>query len=160
MTFTFQEFALRILVAIALAAILGLERGLKGKPIGLRAFMMVSLGSCAFTMITLNFAFGTMVFGDASVGVDPTRVIQGIIGGIGFLGAGALMSRDSDGHIRGMGTGSAIWTVGAVGVACGFGFFLEAGFVTLVALLILVLSSWVEDRAKKVTPDTPEKEAD
>ncbi len=150
MTISFSDFCFRILIAVAISALLGLERSTKNKPIGVRAFMMVALGSCGFTMLTLNFAFGSMTMGDASVGVDPTRIIQGIIGGIGFLGAGAIMTSSEGGQVRGMGTGAAVWTVGSIGVACALGYLWEAAFIGGVALSILLLSSWLENRAEDV----------
>ncbi len=103
---TFPEFCLRAGIAVLFATALGLERSFKNKPVGVRAFMMIALGSACFTMITMNFAFGDFATNESSVSVDPTRVIQGVIGGIGFLGAGAIMSDKSDGGtVRGMGTG-------------------------------------------------------
>jgi putative Mg2+ transporter-C (MgtC) family protein len=152
MTTTFTEFCLRAGVAVLLAGLLGLESSLKNKPVGMRTFMMVALGSACFTMITLNFAASTLTEIESAVSVDPTRVIQGIIGGIGFLGAGAIMSNSEGTNvIRGMGTGAAVWTVGSIGVACAFGYLWEAGFISAVALTILTVASWFENRAKDIS---------
>ena len=148
---TFPEFCLRAGIAVLFATVLGLERSFKNKPVGVRAFMMIALGSACFTMITMNFAFGTSAINESSVSVDPTRVIQGIIGGIGFLGAGAIMSDKADGGtVRGMGTGAAVWTVGSIGVACALDYMWEAGFIAAVAFAILTLASYFENRAKDI----------
>lgn len=147
----FYEFCLHAGLAVLFAGLLGLERSIKNKPVGVRTFMMVALGSACFTMITLNFAASTVAEVESAVSVDPTRVIQGIIGGIGFLGAGAIMSNaNGEGMVRGMGTGAAVWTVGAIGVACALGYLWEAGFVAAVALAILTIASWLENRAQDI----------
>ncbi len=133
---TWDEVALRMAVASVLGLIIGIDRELKQKPIGMRAFMLVSLGSAAFGLITMELAY----LYDNLVGVakiDPSRVIQGVIGGIGFLGAGAIIQ--SQGEVRGTGTGASIWCVGSIGLACGFGFYWHAIAATTIAMIILTI---------------------
>ncbi|HCW88650.1 MAG TPA: magnesium transporter MgtC [Marinobacter sp.] len=141
-----QEMIMRLLAASGLALLLGLERELRGKAAGLRSHMMVSLGAAAFIMIGLDILFATSE-GDANAMIDPTRIVQGVVGGIGFLGAGSIIQ--SRGNIQGITTGASIWTVGAVGVACGIGNLALAGTVTLLALIITVVLGWFE---RKVLP--------
>ena len=131
-----MEMAVRLLTAAGLALILGLERELRGKPAGLRSHMLVSLGACAFIMMGMHILLATAV-GDPSAQIDPTRIVQGVVGGIGFLGAGCIIQ--SRGNIQGITTGASIWISGAIGVACGIGTLALAGMVTLLALLIVVV---------------------
>lgn len=130
------DMLIRLLAAAGLALIVGLERELRGKAAGLRSHMLVSLGASAFIMTGLDIMFAT-AGGDPSARIDPTRIVQGVIGGIGFLGAGSIIQ--SRGNIQGITTGASIWTAGAIGVACGIGNLALAGMVTILALVIMVV---------------------
>jgi putative Mg2+ transporter-C (MgtC) family protein len=104
-------------LALLCGAALGWEREAKRKPAGLRTHMLVALGACAFTLAT-----NIMVAGggrEAASVVDPARTVAGIIGGIGFLGAGTIIRSGS--HVEGITTAATIWVTGAVGLACGIG---------------------------------------
>lgn len=124
----------RLAVAAGLALLLGLERELRGKPAGLRSHMLVSLGSATFIIIGLSILFATAE-GDPSARVDPSRVVEGVIGGIGFLGAGSIIR--SGGQIQGITTGASIWLAGAIGVSAGINNFPLAIMVTVIALIIM-----------------------
>lgn len=126
----------RLAVASGLALFLGLERELRGKPAGLRSHMLVSLGSAAFIIIGMSVLFATAQ-GDPSARIDPTRVVEGVIGGIGFLGAGSIIRSGAD--IQGITTGASIWLAGAIGVAAGINNFPLAGMVTMLGLVIMVI---------------------
>ncbi|WP_297341914.1 MgtC/SapB family protein [Pseudophaeobacter sp.] len=102
------DFMLRAGVATALGFLIGFEREKKAKPLGIRTYMLIALGSAGLMMVTLNFSLSTIA-GDPDMSVDPTRVIQGMLGGLGFLGGGAIISNTSDGRLRGVGSGAAIW---------------------------------------------------
>lgn len=131
----FVEACLRLGAAAAFGLFLGIDREMKHKPIGMRAYMLVAVGSAAFSIITLEI--GAMAIRTEGISdVDVARVVQGIIGGIGFLGAGAIIQ--SGGSVQGTGTGAAIWCVGAIGLACGFGLYAFAAMVTFLSLTILV----------------------
>ena len=136
-----QEMIMRLLAASGLALLLGLERELRGKAAGLRSHMMVSLGAAAFIMIGLDILFATSE-GDANAMIDPTRIVQGVVGGIGFLGAGSIIQ--SRGNIQGITTGASIWISGAIGVACGLGTLVLASMVTALALIIVVVLGRLE----------------
>ncbi|RUO31562.1 magnesium transporter MgtC [Aliidiomarina sedimenti] len=125
----------RLSVAAGLALFLGLERELHGKPAGLRSHMLVSLGSATFIIIGMSILFATAE-GDPSARIDPSRVVEGVIGGIGFLGAGSIIR--SGGHIQGITTGASIWLAGAIGVSAGINNFPLAVMVTVIALIIMV----------------------
>ena len=132
----FMEMAIRLLAAAGLALLLGLERELRGKPAGLRSHMLVSLGAATFIIMGMHILLATAE-GDPSARIDPTRIVQGIIGGIGFLGAGCIIQ--SRGNVQGITTGASIWIAGAIGVACGIGTLALAGMVTLLALIIVMV---------------------
>lgn len=135
------DIVIRLLAAVALAAVIGLERELKNRPAGLRTHMLVALGSAAFLLVGLEILMATAE-GDPSARVDPTRIVEGVIGGIGFLGAGSIIQ--SRGSVHGITTGAAIWIAGAIGVACATGNLILAGLVTLIALIIVVVMGIVE----------------
>ncbi|MCF6445843.1 MgtC/SapB family protein [Nereida sp. MMG025] len=129
------EFGLRASVAVILGFLIGFERESKSKPLGIRAYMLVCLGSAGLMMITMNYALS--ISQTSGLSADPTRLIQGLVGGIGFLGAGAIISNQSDGRLRGVGSGAAIWGVGGIGIACGLGFLAEAGILAVLTFVIL-----------------------
>ncbi|MFU1683936.1 MULTISPECIES: MgtC/SapB family protein [Phaeobacter] len=137
----YDSFLLRCCLAVALGLLIGLDREIKKKPLGARAYMLICLGCAALTMLTLNIAAATQ---NGTAAVDPSRTIQGIVGGIGFLGAGAIMSTTETGRLRGVGSGAAIWVVGVVGIAVGFGFLAEATTVSVLAFLILAIVDWAQ----------------
>lgn len=139
----FPEFILRTVFAGACGLLVGIDREIKKKPLGARAYILVAIGSAALMAVTLNFSLGSAAEDDDLV-MDPTRLIQGIVGGIGFLGAGAIMSGDDSGRLRGVGSGAAIWGAGAIGVACGLGFFKEAAFIAVLIFAVLNLHDWLQ----------------
>lgn len=145
------DMLIRLLAAAGLSLLLGLERELRGKAAGLRSHMLVGLGSAAFTMVGMGVLFATAA-GDPSARIDPTRVVQGIIGGIGFLGAGSIIQ--SRGQIQGITTGASIWLSGAIGVAAGVGNLVLAGMVTCMALIILAGLGRAEKQVAKDSKDT------
>lgn len=132
------EFIIRIFAALACGLLLGLDRELKHAPVGVRTFTLVAVGSALYTMLTLEL--GDLSAGQSDLSVDPSRLIQGLIGGIGFLGAGAIIGSTSDNHVRGIATGAAIWVSGGLGVACGLGLYWHAAVVTAVCVGILLMS--------------------
>ena len=137
----FWDMLTRLAVAAAFGLAIGLERELRGKPAGLRTHMLVSLGAAAFMLLGYEVLFATAE-GDPSARVDPTRIIEGVITGIGFLGAGSIIQ--SRGTIEGITTGAAIWIAGAIGLACGLGNFALAGIITGIAFIIVVVLGFFE----------------
>ncbi|MCI2394030.1 MgtC/SapB family protein [Aliiroseovarius sediminis] len=138
-----ETFVLRCLVALGLGLVVGLDRELKHKPLGMRAYMLVCLGSAALCMVSLNIAEET---GTEDYVFDMSRIVSGVVGGIGFLGAGAIMSNRDDGKLRGVGSGSLIWVVGIIGIGVGFGYVTEAAITTLMAFGILAIVGWLRGR--------------
>jgi putative Mg2+ transporter-C (MgtC) family protein len=138
-----------------LAAVIGLERQFKNRPAGLRTHMLVALGSAAFLLVGLEILFATAE-GDSSARIDPTRIVEGVIGGIGFLGAGSIIQ--SRGSVHGITTGAAIWIAGAIGVACATGNLILAGLVTLIALITVLVMGVLEREVADVRQ--PEQDED
>ncbi len=137
------EMMLRALFAIIGAGALGWERERYGKPAGLRTQMMVGLGSAMFTMVSLRLYLLSLQAGVSSQ-FDLMRIIAGIIGGIGFLGAGTIIR--ARGSVTGITTASTIWVVGAFGIACGLGYYSLAGMNLLLALIVLSVFGKLERR--------------
>ncbi|WP_163575748.1 MgtC/SapB family protein [Halomonas faecis] len=126
----------RLGVATGLALAVGLERELRGKPAGLRSHMLVALGAAAFIIVGMEILH-TMPQGDDAARIDPTRIIEGVIGGIGFLGAGTIIR--SGASVQGITTGASIWLAGAIGIAAGVRQFPLAIMVTVLALIIVIV---------------------
>ena len=126
----FTRVCLRLSMAIILGGILGYERESAGASAGFRTHMLVALGSALFVLVPLQ---GGMQMNDMS------RVLQGVIAGIGFLGAGAIIKLGQEPAIRGLTTAASIWLTSAVGIAAGMGRELTAIVSTLFALMILLL---------------------
>ncbi|HEY5799433.1 MAG TPA: MgtC/SapB family protein [Burkholderiaceae bacterium] len=124
------RLCMRLLMAILLGAVLGYEREASGASAGLRTHMLVSLGSALFVLVPLQAGMAIP---------DVSRVLQGIISGIGFLGAGAIIKLRDEQEIKGLTTAAGIWLTAAVGVAAGMGFEGTAVVSTVFALLIFLL---------------------
>lgn len=131
---------LRLLVAATLGAILGYEREQQGKSAGVRTHMMVAIGAALFVLIPQQAG--------ASV-ADLTRVLQGLIAGVGFLGAGAIIMGTRQVETRGLTTAASIWVTAAIGVAAGMGRESTAVLSTVVALFVLSVVPWIY-RSKKL----------
>jgi len=123
------EMALRLVLAAALGAIIGYQRERVGKPAGLRTHMLISIGSALFTVASVSGFTGT---------VDPTRIAAGIVTGIGFLGAGAILHREG-GIVAGLTTAATIWVSAAIGLAAGAGLYLMSAVTTGLVLIVLFL---------------------
>ncbi len=131
------EMAFRLSLAVAFGLVVGWERESKDKPAGLRTHMLVSLGSASFMLATLDLASGPLRFSDET-SIDPSRIVQGVITGIGFLGAGCIIRGDSD--VRGLTTGASVWVVGAVGVSCGGGLYVVAAMIAFFTFVVLSIN--------------------
>ena len=121
------EMVLRILLAVALGAVIGFQRGKAAKSAGLRDLVLISTGAAWFTVVS--------IYGFAG---DTRRFLAGIVTGIGFLGAGVII-RQGEGIVKGLTTASTIWIVAGIGLAAGAGLYLIATVTTLVILLVLLL---------------------
>jgi putative Mg2+ transporter-C (MgtC) family protein len=123
------EMILRLLLAATLGAIIGYQRERVGKAAGLRTHALISVGAALFTVASI-YGFGNAV--------DPARVAAGIVTGIGFLGAGAIIRREG-GIIEGLTTAATIWAVAGMGLAAGAGLYLVSAVTTAIVLIVLFL---------------------
>jgi putative Mg2+ transporter-C (MgtC) family protein len=122
------QIVLRMLLAALLGGLVGFQRERVGKSAGLRTHMLVSLGSAFFVMIPYQAGMSI---------ADLSRVMQGIMTGVGFLGAGTILKRETDEQIEGLTTAAGLWLTAAVGSAAGMGREASAVLGTVLALLIL-----------------------
>ena len=154
---TLTDIIVRLGAALLCGAVMGWEREARGKAAGFRTNMLVALGSAAFTLLSLKIAAFN---GGPDLRFDPIRAMQGVIGGIGFLGAGAIIR--SGGSIHGMTTAATIWVVGAIGIACGIGAYDIAIVSSVFCFLVLTVLAIVEKRVihdgKRDDPPEEEKE--
>lgn len=135
--FTAIEPFVRLLLAVFLAGIVGWERERRGRPAGFRTYIMVGLGSAMFTLVSL-YAFP---------GSDPARVAAQVVTGVGFLGAGSILQRQTDVH--GLTTAAGLWAVAAIAMAAAAGLYLVATVGALLAVLILAALRHVAHRDAK-----------
>lgn len=125
---TFTRVTLRMLLAAFLGGILGLEREQQRKAAGLRTHMLVALGAALFVLVPQQSGVS-----DA----DLTRVLQGLVAGVGFLGAGSIIKGQMEAEVKGLTTATTIWLTAAIGMAAGMGREATAVISTLIALIIL-----------------------
>jgi len=135
----------RLLVAALLGGILGLEREQQGKAAGLRTHMLVCLGAALFVLTAQSIGMTDS---------DLSRVIQGVVAGVGFLGAGTIIKGNSEQHVEGLTTAAGIWLTAAIGVAAGLGREATAILSTLLALGILTLGPALFQ--KRFNPSDPD----
>lgn len=141
----FETVLLRLATAAGLAFLLGLDREIRKKSFGLRTHMLLCVGTAAFSLIVMEMTHSLKAAPDA-LSIDPARVIQGVIIGIGFLAAGAIVRAEQ--RLLGATTGAGIWVLGGIGLACGLGLYLHAAFITLIILFVVIglhpLDRWLD----------------
>jgi putative Mg2+ transporter-C (MgtC) family protein len=123
------EMILRLLLAAALGAIIGYQRERAKKPAGLRTHVLICIGAALFTIASI---YG---FGAAD---DTARVAAGVVAGVGFLGAGAII-RGGEGVLAGLTTAATIWSVAGIGLAAGAGLYLASAVATALVLIVLLI---------------------
>jgi putative Mg2+ transporter-C (MgtC) family protein len=155
------ESLFRLSLATAIGAVIGVDRDLRGKPAGVRTLSMVTLGSALLALIG-----AAMTVSDGRP--DPSvlsRVIQGIMAGIGFLGGGCILRDEAKLHVQGLTTASAVWVSASLGVACGAGYWRIALLALGIALVVLIGGEPLERGVERLTASAgrrlqPAKEAD
>lgn len=151
---TLLDIVFRLGLAVMFGAIVGWERERNDRPAGLRTNTLVALGSAAFTLVAIAMIQEYLESPGDPLPIDPAKIIAGIVGGIGFLGAGAILHGEE--RVRGLTTAAGIWVVASVGVASGAGYFVIAGISVGFAVFILTVLRWIEVRheaSSKTTDD-------
>ena len=137
---------LEILMKLGLSAILGmiigLEREMKKKPVGLKTSLVISIVSCLLTVVSIESAYSFQGSDKVNVTMDPLRLAAQIVSGIGFLGAGVILRRDNN-SISGLTTAAIIWGAAGIGIAVGSGFYVEAVAGVVLLIISVELLPWL-----------------
>lgn len=136
------QIVLRLLVSLAAGALIGYERSFHGRPAGFRTHALVCTASCLLMLVTVYEAHWVPAAG--KVQLDPTRMAQGIMTGIGFLGAGVIVKEGLS--VRGLTTAASIWITAAIGILAGIGFYFPVFAATALTLVTLTALRWIEAR--------------
>jgi putative Mg2+ transporter-C (MgtC) family protein len=136
------EITVRLLVALAAGGLIGLERSYHGRPAGFRTHGLVCLASSLLMLVSVYEAHWMAPIASDQVRMDPTRMSQGIMTGIGFLGAGVIMIQGFS--VRGLTTAASIWITAAIGILIGIGFYFPALLAVILTLGTLSLFRWIE----------------
>ena len=141
------EIVLRLVLAVVLGGVIGYNRSRQNKPAGLRTMALISLGSAAFTLIGIEAVIQLTLLQSgtesltsgisSSINLDSSRIIAGIVGGVGFLGAGTIIQ--ARGRVQGMTSAASIWVTSTIGVSVGLGLYLLATTITFIAFVVLIL---------------------
>jgi len=141
-TMTFDVFA-RLLIALLLGMIIGVERVWAHKTAGMRTYALVSMGSALFVVVSNEM----VKYYTGMAGLNPLMIISQIVVGIGFIGTGLIFAKES--KLMGLTTATSLWVCAGIGMASGFGLFDIAIVATLLTLFIFIVLWFVEDRLKK-----------
>ena len=146
---TMTRITLRLLLAAVLGGILGYERELKARSAGVRTHMLVAVGAALFVVGPLQSGMPVS---------DMSRILQGIVQGIGFLGAGAIILRTGQHQIQGLTTAANIWATAGIGVVAGLGLEATAVLATFIVLMILAVVPFVIPSIDKADADRSDQE--
>ena len=138
-SFTSPDLWQRIIVSIVCGALVGLDRQLRGKPAGIRTSSLITLGTTIFVVLGSSYA--------PDKG-DQLRVLSQVVTGIGFLGAGVIMSRE--GLVTGVTSAAVIWVLATIGASVGMGYFGMALAVTVATISVLIGVEWLEETFQKL----------
>lgn len=134
------EYLLKLLFALLLGLLIGIDRQLKHKPLGLRTSMVISVASCLITIVSLESVGRFSVAGHTNM--DPLRLAAQIVSGVGFIGAGVILRRTNE-IISGLTTAAMVWTASALGIAAGAGFYKEAAAAVILIICAINLFPFI-----------------
>lgn len=136
------DLIIRLLTAMLLGAVIGIERTLAGKTAGVRTYALVSIGSALFVMVSMIVAgwYNT----NGTIAIDPLRMASQVVLGVGFLGAGLIILKES--QVSGLTTAAGLWVAAGIGMTSGFGLFLLALMVTLITIFVFTVMWFIEER--------------
>jgi len=129
------DFLFKLGISAGLGLVIGLEREIKRKPVGLKTSLVISIVSCLLTIISIESAYKFPGSDQVNIQMDPLRLPAQIVSGIGFLGAGVILRKGND-SISGLTTAALIWGAGGIGIAVGAGYYLES----LIGVTLLLVS--------------------
>jgi putative Mg2+ transporter-C (MgtC) family protein len=135
-----RDIALRLGAAMIVGAILGINRDLRDKPAGLKTHGLVTIGAALLTMVSISFVAMSATIDGGVI----SRVTQGIITGIGFLGAGVILRNESGQSVQGLTTAATIWIAACFGIACGAGQWRLVSTALIMTLIVLVIGGPIE----------------
>lgn len=153
----YPEILVRLTGSVVIGSLIGLDRNLHGKPTGIRTLGLVSLGSALVTMASLDLLGDHGQFDSSAV----SRVIQGVVTGVGFLGAGVIVHENKSDRVRGLTTAASIWITAILGILCGMGSWQSAGIALVMVFLLFALGKPLERALHRrwMTKPDDEKEA-
>jgi putative Mg2+ transporter-C (MgtC) family protein len=145
------DIALRLLAAVGVGMLIGLDRESRGKPVGIRTLALVSLGSALVSLATFHL---TALNGEPNaISRVVQGIIQGVMAGIGFIGAGAILRHPEEGEVQNLTTAAAVWVTAALGIACGLAtwsiVWIGVGLTLLVLVVLNPLDAWIERRRSR-----------
>lgn len=142
------ELFIKLCIALLLGMLIGIDRQLKHKPLGLKTAMVICVASCLVTIVSIEsfHKFATPTYH----AMDPMRLAAQIVSGVGFLGAGVILRRQND-VISGLTTAAMIWAASGIGIAVGAGFYLEAG---IAVILLIIAVNFLPSAIKSIGPAT------
>ena len=144
----------RLVAAVLFGGVIGFDREYLARPAGMRTHILVALAAATFAVLTLELAARADGEGTQS---DPIRIIEAVTAGVAFLAAGSIIF--ARGQVQGLTTGASLWLSGAIGVACGIGYYFIAILATILAAFVLVVLRWVEAAIpQRRPPAVPEED--
>jgi putative Mg2+ transporter-C (MgtC) family protein len=135
---------MRLLGSLVAGSLIGFERSHRGRPAGFRTHTLVCLASTLLMLLTIFNWEWSLAYAPETIRIDPTRMAQGIMTGIGFLGAGVIFKEGLS--VRGLTTAASIWITSAIGILIGVGFYFPATLTVVLVLFVLTVFQWVESR--------------
>ena len=138
----FYKITIHLITAVLAGGVIGIERSFHGRPAGFRTHALVCLSSSLLMTVTVFQGSWLTVSNGTLYSTDPTRMAQGIMTGIGFLGAGVIFKEGL--NVRGLTTAASIWITAGIGIVLGIGFYFPAILATALTLIILSLFRWIE----------------
>jgi putative Mg2+ transporter-C (MgtC) family protein len=136
----YSEIVFRLVIAVLIGCVIGLDRILHGKPTGIKTLGLVALGASLTTMASQDFSSSQGAFDSGAIG----RTIQGIIMGVGFLGAGVIVHDRTSDRVHGLTTAASIWVTAAIGIVCGIGSWQIAGAALAIVLILFIVGRPLE----------------
>ncbi|MBE0407722.1 MgtC/SapB family protein [Psychrobacter sp. AOP22-C1-22] len=137
------EMLMKISIAAVLGLIIGLERELTHKPLGLKTSLVISIVSCLLTIVSIESSYSFHESTGVMIQMDPLRLAAQIVSGVGFLGAGVILRRSNE-QLSGLTTAAIIWGTAGIGIAVGAGFYIEAIFaVSLLLISVQIIPYYI-----------------